>query len=273
LDPILTVIRPLTAFFTSCVAGLVENFTNRTKNPVFQQMQSPELEEGEAQPFSRASSGARSLRGSLSSGIGFAANELMSDLAGWFLLGIGLAALITVLIPESWFNSFLGAGIVSYLAVLIGSLPLYVCASMSTPIAAALVLKGMSPGAALVLLMAGPATNMATITMVGGMLGRRTLVIYLGSIVTCTLIMAFLTDMVYAWLGISAKAVAGAAGRELIPEWVQLLSAGLLAILMIRVLLKKVNTCWFSPIQEVSPTSSKVGDGCCECAGDRPGGT
>lgn len=251
----------------------MENFTNRAKKPDLPWVQSPELEKSEVQPPPKASSGAQSLRGSLSSGIGFAANELMSDLAGWFLLGIGLAALITVLIPESWFHGFHGAGILGYLAVLVGSLPLYVCASMSTPIAAALVLKGMSPGAALVLLMAGPATNMATITMVGGMLGRRTLAIYLGSIVTCTLIMAFLTDMVYAWLGISAKAVAGASGRELIPEWVQLLSAGLLAILVIRVLVKKVNMCWFFAVQEAGPASSKVGDGCCECAGDQPGGT
>ena len=69
---------------------------------------------------------------------------------------------------------------------------------------------------ALVLLMAGPATNMATITMVGAMLGRRTLAIYLGSIVACTLALGYFTDIIYAAFGISAQVSVGKAGAELI---------------------------------------------------------
>ena len=112
---------------------------------------------------------------------------------------------------------------------------------MSTPVAAALILKGMSPGAALVLLMAGPATNMATITMVGGILGKRTLTIYLLSIVLCTLGLAFLTDLIYSWLGISVAAVAGTAAGELIPAWLELAAAVILAVLIIRVYLLKIS--------------------------------
>jgi uncharacterized protein len=112
------------------------------------------------------------------------------------------------------------------------SLPMYVCATLSTPVAAALIMKGLSPGAALVLLMAGPATNMATITMVGAMLGRRTLAIYLGSIVVCTLALGYFTDLIYAAFGISAQASVGAAAG-LIPEWVEIGAAILLAVLVL----------------------------------------
>ena len=118
-------------------------------------------------------------------GIGYAFGDLMADLAGWFMLGIILAGIITALVPESFVSSVFGSGLLAYLSMLAVSLPMYVCASMSTPVAAALVMKGMSPGVALILLLAGPATNMATIAMVGGMLGKRSLGIYLGSIALC----------------------------------------------------------------------------------------
>ena len=86
---------------------------------------------------------------------------------------------------------------------------MYVCATLSTPVAAALVMKGMSPGAALVMLMAGPATNVTTISMVVGILGKRSLGIYIGSIVVCSLFMAFITDLIYRVIGVSAVASAG----------------------------------------------------------------
>jgi len=80
------------------------------------------------------------------------------------------------------------------LVVLAGSIPLYICATASVPLAAVLLLKGISPGAALVLLMAGPATNAATITMIGNVLGRKSLYAYLGSIILGALFFGILMD-------------------------------------------------------------------------------
>ena len=142
-------------------------------------------------------------------GMKFAFNELMEDLAAWFVIGIVIAGIITVLIPDSFIKAAMGSGFGSYLIALVMSGPMYVCATLSTPIAAALVMKGMSPGAALVMLMAGPATNVTTISMVAGLLGKRSLGIYIGSIVICSLVMAYITDILYRVLDISAMASAG----------------------------------------------------------------
>lgn len=275
LDPIMTVMRPVVAFITALAAGVVENFTAGGDADSI----SGHRDESAESPCEGSNGESEDPRGrtavnKLSEGVAFVANDLMNDFAGWFVLGVFLAAIITVLVPQSLLQGALGGGITAYLAVLLGSLPLYVCASMSTPIAAALVLKGMSPGAALVLLMAGPATNMATITMVGGMLGKKTLAIYLSSIVACTIGFAFLTDMVYHGLGISAQAAVGVAGRELLPEWLQWISSAVLILLIVRALVGRVRSVKTVEIEE-SPRSSRSepAGSECDCGAADAGGT
>ncbi len=81
-------------------------------------------------------------------------------------------------------------------------IPLYICASASTPVAAALVLKGLSPGAALVFLLAGPATNAATLTVVARYFGKQATLVYLASIAGCSLVLGWLTNRLYSHLGL-----------------------------------------------------------------------
>ena len=244
LDPLITVIRPITALITAVVAGITENITGRSEQPDQRAVADRTcMVDGCCDGTDCDSTEHATHHNFLEkvrAGIGYAFGDLMADLAGWFMLGITLAGIITALVPESFVSSVFGSGLLAYLSMLAVSLPMYVCASMSTPVAAALVMKGMSPGAALILLLAGPATNMATIAMVGGMLGKRSLGIYLGSIALCTLIAAYLTDLLYSALGISAKAAAGAAAGEFIPQWLELGAAILLAMLITRVLWTKM---------------------------------
>ncbi|MGD8468590.1 MAG: permease, partial [Desulfobacterales bacterium] len=120
------------------------------------------------------------------------------------------------------------AGLPAMLIMLAVGIPLYICATASTPIAAALILKGVSPGAALVFLLAGPATNMASLTVLTGVLGKRATAIYLTSIAVCAVVFGLIVDQVYASLGISAQAVVGQAS-EIVPEWAGIIGA--LAIL------------------------------------------
>ena len=89
----------------------------------------------------------------------YAFNDLLGDIGKWFLGGVLIAGVITALIPPQFIETNLGEGFLSMLIMLAIGLPMYVCATASTPIAAALALKGLSPGAALVFLLAGPATN------------------------------------------------------------------------------------------------------------------
>jgi uncharacterized membrane protein YraQ (UPF0718 family) len=240
LDPIMTVLRPVSAFVTGMVAGILENVTGRSYAESCQSRPDKtclvdECCDGEdCDPAEHARH--HTLLEKLSSGLSFAFDELLADLAKWFLLGVLLAGAISYLVPESLLEGSLATGAPAYLAALLISLPMYVCATLSTPLAAVLVMKGLSPGAALVFLIAGPATNVATITMLGGMFGRRTLLIYLASIVVCTLLFAYLTDFLYASLGISAKAAAGASAAEVFPPWLELSAAVVLGALCLKAL-------------------------------------
>jgi uncharacterized membrane protein YraQ (UPF0718 family) len=227
LDPVMTIARPLAAFFTAAVAGITENLfgtyndttriTPDLSCPVDGccdgQNCSPEEHRQHHRFWEKFSAGMR-----------FAIGDLWEDLAGWFLVGIVLAGLITVLIPPDMFGKYLGAGLPAMLIMLAVGIPLYICATASTPIAAALILKGVSPGAALVFLLAGPATNMASLTVLTGTLGKRATAIYLASIAVCAVLFGLIVDQVYASLGISAQAVVGQAS-EIVPEWVGLLGA------------------------------------------------
>jgi hypothetical protein len=140
-----------------------------------------------------------------------------------------LAGIITVLIPSDLMAKHLGGGLPAMLIMLAVGIPLYICATASTPIAAALILKGASPGAALVFLLAGPATNVTSLTVLFGLLGKRATVIYLASIAVVSVAFGLALDQVYAFLGISAQAVVGQAA-EIIPFWAQI--AGAVALLV-----------------------------------------
>jgi hypothetical protein len=139
----------------------------------------------------------------LGSGLAFAFGDLLGDIGKWLLIGILISGVISFFVPADFFTRYLGNELLSLLAMLAVGVPLYICASASTPIAAALVLKGLSPGAALVFLLAGPATNAATLTVIGKFLGKKVTVIYLATIAVCSLILGWLVNRLYAWAGFS----------------------------------------------------------------------
>jgi hypothetical protein len=248
MDPIMTALRPISAFFTAMVAGLVENFSGKSYT------MAQEIEPDLSCPIDNCCSGVEcppevhskhhTLWEKIISGLRFAFDDLMGDLAKWFVLGVILAGAISFLVPPNFLEGAKGGGLLAYLTMMIIGLPMYVCATMSTPIAAALVIKGLSPGAALIFLLVGPATNMATISMVWGILGRRTLGVYIISIVACSLVLAFSTDFIYSALGVSASAVAGAAASEVFPLWFELVCSIALGLLIARVALKN----WLAPL-------------------------
>jgi len=235
LDPVMTVARPVAAFTTAAVAGIAENMLGPEKEgkatppdlrcPVDNCCDGvdclPEVHKGHHTFFEK-----------LKSGLGYALFELWEDIAPWFLLGLILAGVITTLIPSELLTKHLGGGLSAMLIMLAVGIPLYICATASTPIAAALILKGVSPGAALVFLLAGPATNVTSLTVLFGLLGKRATAIYLASIAVVSVACGLALDQVYAFFGISAQAVAGQAA-ELIPLWAQV--AGALALLAMSV--------------------------------------
>ncbi len=203
LDPIMTIMRPLAAFFTATVTGLCINLLPPD--------QSPPKDVAEHHSNSCCSSTCceehpslpQNLRQRLVAGIRFAFGDLLGDIGKWLLIGILISGIISYFVPENFFTQYLSGEYLSLLAMLLIGIPIYICASASTPIAAALVLKGLSPGAALVFLLAGPATNAATLTVIGRFWGKKVTVIYLASIACCSLLAGWLVNRIYFWTGAS----------------------------------------------------------------------
>ena len=162
--------------------------------------------------------------------------EMMEDIGKWLVIGLIIAGLITVFVPDSLFTIFRGNTLMSMLLVLCIAIPMYICATGSIPIAVALMLKGLTPGAALVLLMAGPACNMASILVINKVLGKKTLLVYLISIITMAICWGCIVDycLPQEWFmtGMMSKACHEADGTS----WFNIGCTILLALLLLNVL-------------------------------------
>ncbi|MCF8114038.1 MAG: permease [Desulfotignum sp.] len=167
----------------------------------------------------------------LKKGLTYAFGELLSDIAKPFIIGILIAGAITFFFPDDLTALANEHTFLSMLVMLAAGIPMYVCATSSTPIAAALILKGLNPGAALVFLLAGPATNAATINIVKNIFNTRALVIYLSMIAVCSLAMGFFVDWIYTFMHLSPTVLVGQAS-EIIPRSLQLAGAMVLTILL-----------------------------------------
>ncbi len=132
----------------------------------------------------------------LSGGFSYAFGQVLLDIMPWMVFGLVIAATAVVLIPDGFFDSPWGvAG--SYLLMAVIGIPMYVCATASTPIAAGLLVAGMSPGAALVFLLAGPATNIGTLGILRRHFGTRLIGIYLTCVILCALIAGITLDLLW----------------------------------------------------------------------------
>ncbi len=165
--------------------------------------------------------------------------DFLQDIAKWLIIGLLLAALVSVVIPNHFFEQFIGNTYLEMLIILLVAVPLYVCATGSIPIVAMLMLKGLSPGAALVFLMAGPATNIATITVLQKSLGTKTLLAYLFAIIIGAIFFGSVLNLYLptAWFGV--EATPHMHGFHLIPEWAEWLSSVLLIAFIINAFYQK----------------------------------
>lgn len=240
------VLRPLVAFVTGVAGGVLTNIFVKDKPKVksaspFANLSIDTAKVQGAESCSDDSCGCHEKeepdeRHALIRVVDYAFVELLQDIAKWLIIGFLLAALISVVLPNDFFGRFQGLGMVEILIVLLASVPIYICATGSIPIAAVLLLKGVSPGAALVFLMAGPATNVATITVLGKTMGRKSLIVYLATIIGGAVFFGWLTNLLIPADFLLNKVLMlhdGAHEHEVLPLWLQWSSAVLLIVSMI----------------------------------------
>ncbi len=250
----MAIIKPIIALFTGFYGGFLTNVLNRGKKQ--EREKNEEVKNKTSETV--ANNDTRTNR-SLTGMLRYAFVEFLEDIAKWLVIGLFIAALFDVLIPDSFFTAYLGNEYLEMLIILLAAIPLYVCATGSIPIAAILMLKGLSPGAAIVFLMAGPATNAATITVIGKVLGRRTLLFYLATIITGALFFGILvneflprecfTDPLKYFHGIQHK-------HGLLPHWLQIGSSIILFLLILNALFRKFGKKLFSPKMNTSTVSN-----------------
>ncbi len=163
--------------------------------------------------------------------------DMLDDLAPSLLLGLVLSGVIVAALPAGALENPLAHGPVGYFLMLAAGIPLYVCASASTPIAAALIVKGLSPGAAFVFLLAGPATNAASLLVLSRALGARVVAVQVAALSLCALALGFAVDRIYALLEIAPRASI-AAEHDHGSMWLSYGSAAVLAVLLLTSLVR-----------------------------------
>lgn len=221
LGPVLMVFRPVVALVSGILGGgLVTLLEGDGHRPA----------PGESAPPPAEHAG----RGRLWRMLHYGFVALPADLARSLLVGLLLAAGITALVPESVFVALREhvGGVWLMLVMMAAGIPVYVCATASVPIAAALIAKGIPPGAAMVFLMTGPATNAATLATVWKTMGRRTAAVYLATVAGSALAAGLLLDGLFPELGATISQHIHRHGEAAWRRGVQIVSAaGLLAML------------------------------------------
>ncbi len=186
LGPLMAIVRPIVAFVSGALCGtLIDTAGGREPEPLSAPAESPgRRTDGRPTPGWR-----RALR--------HAAVTLPSDLARPVLVGVAVAALLGALLPPDAFADRLRPGLGAMLIMMAVGVPIYVCSTSSVPVALALIHAGVPEGAALVFLITGPATNAAALTTLHRMVGGRSMLIYLGTLVVTALAAGALLD---GWL-------------------------------------------------------------------------
>lgn len=174
LGPAFAIIRPIAALITALGAGLAVGSSEKglSDNKTATSCETDSTEQHNKGFFHKCLDALR---------YGFI--DLVASIGGWLVAGLLIAALITVYVPADFFAALGERPLVAMIAVVLVAIPMYVCATGSIPIAMSLMLKGLSPGTALVLLMAGPAANFASFTLISREMGRKAALLYVTSII------------------------------------------------------------------------------------------
>lgn len=174
------------------------------------------------------------------SGIRYALVDMVEDLILWLTLGLLLAALVTTLVPPMAMAEW-GSGLPAMLMMLLIGVPMYICATASTPVATALLFAGISPGTVLVFLLAGPATNIATIGIIRQEMGKGVLAAYLTGISVSAVLLGLLTDWFIEAMNMDIQTQINDS-TEWMPEWIALLSGVILLLAAINILARKMSS-------------------------------
>jgi len=220
--------RVIAAFITGVFAGIVANIFFRGEQP---SSNTENKSTCKACTSCKHSTESHNFYDKVKGVFKYAFVDLLRDTGAWIIIGILAGGSISYFIPETFFTKYMGSTWQSMLIMLIVGIPMYVCSSGSIPIAAALILKGLNPGAAFVFLMVGPATNSAALTVITKEFGIKTVIIFLGSIIMCSICLGVFLNYAWQFFNVDITAHITQHGRTL-PPWIEI-SASIVLLLCI----------------------------------------
>lgn len=232
LGPIFAIARPIAALTSAIVAGVLVNSFDTEEELVEPVKAAGSCCHSKQQEQAEPQTG---LGEKLISAVQYGYGRMISDTAKWLVIGLVAATIITAVIPQSFFLQW-GDGLVAMIVMVVVGLPMYICATASTPVAAGLLFAGISPGAALVFMLTGPATNIATMGVIKEQLGMRSLTAYMAGVIITAIACGLLLNELYAVFGWQLQLSMMEHG-ESYPLWRQL-AAVLLCALLARVWLQ-----------------------------------
>ncbi|MFM1896244.1 MAG: hypothetical protein RLZZ385_1318 [Pseudomonadota bacterium] len=248
LGPIYAIARPVAALLSAVVAGLLVRVMDVETPP-----------EPEAKACGGCCGGKKvevvqepPMSEKLLSAVRYGFGNMIADTGKWLAIGLVAAAVITTYIPQSFFLQW-GDGLLAMVVMVVIGLPMYICATASTPVAAGFLFAGMSPGAALVFLLTGPATNIATMGVIRAQLGNKSLLAYLIGVIGTAIVCGLALNQLYLVFDWPLQLHIMEHG-EAWPLWRQL-AALLLSVLVLRVLLKPL---WTAVLPRSGAGSSQV---------------
>jgi len=230
LGPVFAIVRPLGALLSAITAGLLVRVMDTDDSLVVEQKTC-----GSCCGGKKTETVEPGMREKLLSAVQYGYGRMISDTAKWLTIGLVAATFITTWVPQSFFLQW-GDGLLAMVIMVLVGLPMYICATASTPVAASLLFAGLSPGAALVFLLTGPATNIATMGVIREQLGNRSLTAYLIGVISMAIVCGLALNQLFEVFGWSLQLNIMEHGESW-PLWRQL-AAILLTALVLRVFLK-----------------------------------
>lgn len=216
MGPVLAVFRPIASFLSGILVGIVTHFKGGENGK----------ETAADNTITPAANGPKKKK-SLKEAFVYGFKVLPAEIAKWLVVGVIIGGAISAVVPANFGVKYLGTPFMNYLVILLISIPLYVCATGSIPIAASLMAKGVLPGAALALLIAGPATNSVTIAFVYKKLGKKVAFFYVISIVVVSVAAGLIFDAL--WKGTASSLDLVSAGGLHLPHSFKMVCAILMA--------------------------------------------
>ncbi|WP_253450621.1 SO_0444 family Cu/Zn efflux transporter [Halomonas sp. Y3] len=236
LGPFMALARGLGAVLTAIATGLLVERTRDTTPPPAPATSSCGCSSGCSGEAKKAASA--SLPRRLAAGLRYAFSDILDDISRWLLIGLLVAGALIALVPPDTLAT-LGSGPLAMLLMALIGIPMYLCATAATPIAAGLLLAGVSPGTVLVFLIAAPVTSLATLGVFRRELGGRALAAYLAGIVISALLLGMGVDALLGGWQLDVLRQVDQV-QELLPEWLEAVALVVLVALAIRPLRRQL---------------------------------